>query len=125
MLPMDSESNLPRPQGDPDNLRRLREQAQARLEQEARDRLPAPVYGGAPLEDRPPAPVYGGAPVNAVRKVSARWIVLAVAIGLAVIVWLMAKLGIWPMRPAPVYGGPPLPRPGLLLLGRWINRILK
>ena len=121
MKSMDSETNPTKPVGDPENLRRLREQAMARLEREERERAPAPIYGGPPLGPRPPAPVYGGPPVPAPKK--GRWVLPAIGIGLAAIDWFMAKFGIWPLGPpAPVYGGPPMPRPGLLLLGQWINR---
>jgi hypothetical protein len=126
---MDSESDLPRPAGDDDNLKRLREQALARLEREERERLPMPVYGAPPLDrgerERLPAPVYGGPPPDGPPKAMRRWILLATAVALAVIAWFMAKYRIWPLRPpAPVYGGPPLPPPGLLLIGRWITRVL-
>ena len=127
---MNSDSRLPRSPEDPDNLRRLREEAVTRLEAEER-RASAPVYGGPPPRPEPPAPerpdaitVYGGPPLGGGGPVSRRgllWgLILAALAALgALIAWLIRPRKIFPSssqelhsQPAPVYGGPPIrPQP--------------
>jgi hypothetical protein len=107
------EPDLPRPADDPENLRRLREEALRKLDLEERERVPAPVYGGPPV----PAP----------RKFWRRWMLWVIGILVALVAWLMFKHHIWPVNPAPVYGGPPTPTPpapALLIALRRITRKL-
>lgn len=75
--------------GDPENLRRLREEAVRRVQRE--ERAVAPVYGGPPLPRR-------------------RWwrvmLPAIVAVLAALVVWLLTHRNSV-VNPAPVYGGPP------------------
>ena len=126
-MEQDSQPRLPRSAQDPDNLRRLRQEALKRLEEEER-LSPAVIYGGPPLlpdrpvrEDREPAPVYGGPPIDGGGSVTRRgilWALLLAALAAlgAVAVWLFKKHGAPPVvpqagPPAAVYGGPPPPQP--------------
>ena len=86
---------LPRPPGDEENLRRLREEAADRMRRE-----PTTVYGG------PPAPVYGGPPPT--RRWTLSGILLMIASALAA---LAAAIFGYEKMTAPVYGGPPPPTP--------------
>lgn len=119
----DSDPPLPRSPDDPDNLRRLREDALRRLEDEERP-SPAAVYGGPPPVDDLPAPVYGGpAPVYGgpppVNRRRTLWALLLLALGMvgAFVARLFRRRRIVPdgygqsRPPAPVYGGPPIPPP--------------
>ena len=94
----DSDPPLPRSPNDPDNLRRLRENALRQMEQEERP-APMPVYGGPPQFD-------GGGPV------SRRWALKGVLLLLAGIIGaIIAKLFGARRIVAPVSGGPPAPNP--------------
>jgi len=109
MMP-DSDPPLPRSTDDPDNLRRLREDALRRLEQEKHP-SPAPVYGGPPQVDPP------------TRRWTLRGLLLLLAgiIGGIVALWFGVRRIVAPVYggpppqqtnpPAPVYGGPPPPQP--------------
>lgn len=95
---MSEVSRPPDPTPDPENLRRLREQAQRRLEQEAiQQPYPAPVYGSPPI---PP------------RWFTAKRLVFALLGALlAAVAWFtLSGRNPW-VNPAPVYGGPPPPSP--------------
>jgi hypothetical protein len=105
----DSDPPFPRPPENSENLRRLRAEAEKRLNQERP--TPVVIYGG------PPAPVYGGPPsgggsnANGSKRVSRRWTIaglIALALG---VIWaaLWRLLGRNPLVPATVYGGPPAP----------------
>ncbi|HEY3743590.1 MAG TPA: hypothetical protein VGL53_27280 [Bryobacteraceae bacterium] len=97
---MDDEPTLPRPNDDPDRLKKLREDARKRLDTEARQPeypVPAPVYGGAP----PPPPIP-----------SKRWtmrglLILGAVLLFGILAWISGRV----IVPMPVYGGPPLPGP--------------
>jgi hypothetical protein len=101
------------PSRDPENLKRLREEARRRLEQEPQQPpYPAPVYGSPPI----PAPAYGGPPVPK-RLLTVKGFLLAMAGAvLALAAWFIWG-GVKPPMPAyggppaPVYGGPPTPPP--------------
>jgi len=114
---------LPRPKGDPENLRALRNRANKRLTQEEIENAqrpavpaPAPAFGGSPaaVYGGPPAPVYGGPPPRPRRWILLRWWTLAAAAVAGIAAWF----GRWrrrseqpPTLPAAVYGGPPPPPP--------------
>jgi ferric-dicitrate binding protein FerR (iron transport regulator) len=86
---------MPRPAGDPENLRRLQEEAKRRLDRELAP-TPRPVYGG------PPRPT---------RRWAVRGLVIAAAaLVAAILAWFMGRRSIAPVA---VYGGPPSrePRP--------------
>jgi hypothetical protein len=104
-MDQDAPTPLPRPPDDPENLRRLREEAVRRVEQEERARPitiygepPAPVYGGPPpppstysAAPPPPAPAYGGAPAPA-RRWSLVSVVLLIVAALALVAaWLASR----------------------------------
>src|SRR5579863_4980463 len=89
----EADPRLPRPIEDPDRLRKLRQQARQRLDQEGSPSYP--VYGAAP--------VYGGPPVP--RRWTVRGLLMvAGALLLGVLAWIFGRI----VRPAPVYGGPPI-----------------
>lgn len=105
----DSDPPFPRPPANSENLRRLRAEAEKRLNQE--QPTPVVIYGG------PPAPVYGGPPsgggsgMNGGKRVTRRWTIaglVALALG-AIWAALWRLLGRNPFVPATVYGGPPAP----------------
>ena len=124
----DSDSRLPRSPQDPETLRRLREEALRRLEEEERT-PPAPVYGGPPpFPERPapdypvPAPVYGGPTMGggggSLTRRRTLWGLLLAALGAlgGVAAWLFGRRHTsgnagqsW--MPGPVYGGPPIVPP--------------
>lgn len=125
----DSDPPLPRSPDAPDELRRVREDALRRLEDEERPPA-APVYGGPPPEYNgppagydEPAPVYGGPPVfgggGSVTRRWTLWGLLLVAFGTvgAIVARLFRGSRNVPPEygqsgpPAPVYGGPPIPPP--------------
>src|SRR5581483_11386829 len=84
------------------NLRRLRQQARMRMEQDERDA--APVYGGPPVQQ----PVYGAPPPR--RRKTLLYVLLAlVAVIGGIAAWIFGG-GPGPIHNA-VYGGPP-PVPG-------------
>jgi hypothetical protein len=87
---------LPRPPGDPENLRRLREEAAARVRREEIERnRSTPVYGGPP-------------PLPPTRRWTLRGILIVIASALAAIaaaLWGYRKISL------PAYGGPPAPQP--------------
>ena len=97
---------LPRPPGDSENLRRLRDEAVERVKMEERMRTqPAPAYGGPPppLFPRlrlplPPPP----------RRWALRGILMLIAGALAAIA---AALWGYRLISLPAYGGPPVPQP--------------
>ncbi len=101
----DTDPPFPRLPEDPENLKRLRAEAQRRLDEEQRP--PAPVYGGPPSGGG-----SGGRPVTR-RWTLAGLIVLVVgAIGA-----LLARIFGWPPFSRPLYGGPPLPQPPMPVYG--------
>lgn len=124
----DSDPRLPRSPQDPDNLRRLREEALRRREEEERA-SPATVYGGPPppTDDRPGPPelaaVYGGPPpFNGGGSITRRltlWGLLLLALGAlgAIIARLFGRSRVITPEylqsgpPAAVYGGPPIQPP--------------
>jgi hypothetical protein len=83
--------SLPKPPDDPERLRRLREEALARMKVDER-KAPAPVYG---------SPVM-------LRRRSFRTLFIAI---LAAIAAIAAWFGFRKTIPLAVYGGPPPPRP--------------
>jgi len=93
----DPDTQFPRSPDDPENLRRLRAEALRNLDGEERA-APAPVYGG---------PSMGGG-----GSVTRRWTVRRIlsiligAIGAIIALFFVGRRIV-----APVYGGPPLPRP--------------
>lgn len=97
---MDDEPTLPRPNDDPDRLKKLREDARKRLDAESHEPeypMPAPAYGGPTL----PAPMR-----------SKSWtmrglLIVAAAILAGFIAWFVGRVVV----PMPVYGGPPMPGP--------------
>jgi len=100
------EAPLPRPPGDEENLRRLRQQAAERL---AREEPPGPEPWVGP---RPPAPVYGSPFRMATRRWSLRRILVLIGSLVAAIaaIWKLRKVPQIRIS-APVYGGPPAPTP--------------
>ena len=111
----DSDPPLPRSPDDPDNLRRLRENALRQMEQEERP-APMPVYGGPPQFD-------GGGPVSRRWALKGILLLLAGIIGAMIAKWFGARRTVAPVSggppapnpqpsvPGPVYGGPPPPQP--------------
>jgi hypothetical protein len=103
----ESPSTVP-PPSDPENLRRLREEAQKRLDQEqTRPPYPAPAYGSPPI----PAPAYGGPAIKASWFSPKRAIFLVLGFLVAIAAWALLGGRVPWINPAPVYGGPPLPAP--------------
>ncbi len=104
----DSDARLPRSPDDPDKVRRLREDALRRLEEEERS-SPAPVYGGPP-------PFRGGGSITR-RRTLGGLILGALGVVGAGVAWLFRGRRIVPPDfaltgpQAPVYGGPPIPMP--------------
>jgi hypothetical protein len=111
----DSDPPLPRSPDDPDNLRRLRENAFRQMEQEERP-APMPVYGGPPQFD-------GGGPVSRRWTLKGILLLLGGIIGALLALWFGTQRNVAPVGggptapnpqpspPAPVVGGPPPPQP--------------
>lgn len=114
------EAPFPRIPENPDQLRRLREEAMRRMDREDWPE-PAPVYGGPSMAgsrepERPePVTIYGGPPFGGggngrmTRRLTLIGLLLMLIGGVgALVAWF---LGHRSPTPAPVYGGPPPPTP--------------
>ena len=98
---------LPKPPGDEENLKRLREEAARRMAQERTERP-----GGRDPQRSEPYTVYGGPP-GPTRRWTLRGIVLAILGALAALaaaIWGYRKVTtpVYGGPPAAVYGGPPV-----------------
>src|SRR4051812_10175298 len=79
---------LPRTPDDPENLRRLREDAHTRLSREEEAAGLPPMPRPEPQSGPTPAPVYGGPPVPQPRSIGKLLLVVGIALAGVVILWL-------------------------------------
>jgi hypothetical protein len=120
---MDHAPQLPRLPDDPENIRRLREDAERRIARQEEELSTSPGYStSGNLPENVPQPAYGGPPLR-YRRNLAKLLMAGIAALSAACRFVKrrrdpAQEASQPAPPTPAYGGPPSVRPAP-------NRILK